>query len=161
MESSKCPLNSLISITTFSAYFVHSWGGTLVWGFWNSTFFVFKNFDCEPRYASFSIFLYSQIDSLFLWLSLCPFFQNKAIAVLNPNLLKFLQYHNRFLRYLQNHVNFFNSAHYSLRAFLIFCSLLCSPCNKIWPRQDRNVLVFVPESWDPCLSSCTNCRLIR
>jgi hypothetical protein len=43
---------------------------------------------------------------LFLHLSLCPFSQNKALGLLNLNLLKFLGYHNRFLRYLQKRLNF-------------------------------------------------------
>jgi hypothetical protein len=69
-------------------------------------FFIFQNFDCEPRYACFSIFLYSETVSLFLHLSFCTFSQNKALGLLNLNLLKFLGYHNRFLRYLQKHVDF-------------------------------------------------------
>jgi hypothetical protein len=38
----------------------------------------------------------------------------------NPNLLKFLGYHNRFLRYLQKHVDFFNSVFYSARTSFDF-----------------------------------------
>jgi hypothetical protein len=99
----------------------------LVWGFWNSTFLIFQNFDSEPRYACFSIFLYPRSVSLFLHLSLCTFSQNKALGMLNPNLLKFLGYHNRFLRYLQKRVNFFNSAFYSARTFLNFSQLFGIP----------------------------------
>jgi hypothetical protein len=99
----------------------------LVWGFWNSTFFIFQNFDCEPRYACFSIFLYLKGVSLFLHLSLFTFSQNKALGQLNPNLLKFLGYHNRFLRYLQKRVNFFNSAFYSARTFFDFLQLFRIP----------------------------------
>jgi hypothetical protein len=92
----------------------------LVWEFWNSTFFIFQSFDLEPRYECFSIFLYPETVSLFLHLSLCIVSQNKALGLLNPNLLKFLGYHNRFLRYLQKHADFFNSAFYSARTFFDF-----------------------------------------
>jgi hypothetical protein len=48
--------------------------------------------------------------SLFWHLSLCTVFQKNALGLLNLNMLKFLGYHNRFLRYLQKRVDFFNSA---------------------------------------------------
>jgi hypothetical protein len=51
------------------------------------------------------------------------FLRNKALGLLNLNLFKFLGYHNRFLRYLQKHVDFFNSAFYSVRNFLDFQQL--------------------------------------
>jgi hypothetical protein len=57
--------------------------------------------------------LYCRDVSLFLHLSLCTFSQNKALGLLNPNLLKFLGYPNWFLRYLQKRVDFFNSAFYN------------------------------------------------
>jgi hypothetical protein len=81
----------------------------LVWGFWNSTFCIFQNFDCKPRYACFSIILYLKDVSLFLHLSLFTYSQNKALGLLNPN-----------LRYLQKRVDFFNSAFYSARTFSDF-----------------------------------------
>jgi hypothetical protein len=64
----------------------------------------------------FNIFYFKDV-SLFLHLSLCTFSWNKALGLLNLNLLKFLEYHNRFLRYLQKHVDFFNSVFYSARNF--------------------------------------------
>jgi hypothetical protein len=67
----------------------------------------------------FNIFFLKAVY-LFLHLSLCPFSQNRALGLLNPNLLKFLGYHNRFLRYLQKRLDFFNSAFYSARTFLNF-----------------------------------------
>jgi hypothetical protein len=40
--------------------------------------------------------------------------------MLNSNLLKFLGYHNPFLRYQQKRVDLFNSAFYSAQTFFDF-----------------------------------------
>jgi hypothetical protein len=89
-------------------------------------FFIFQNFDCKPRYACFSIFLNLKVESLFLHLSLLfyYFFQNKALVLLNPSLLKYLGYHNRFLRYLQKNVDFLTVQFTVGGPFLIFNNFL-------------------------------------
>jgi hypothetical protein len=95
----------------------------------------------------FSIFIYSETVSLFLHLSLCNFSQNKALGLLNPNLLKFLGYHNRFLRYLQTHVDFFNSAFYSVQTFFYFLQLFCILLTiKFDPGRIEMICFLAPES---------------
>jgi hypothetical protein len=97
---------------------------------------------------------------LFLHLFLCTLSQNKALVLLNPNLFKFLGYHNRFLRYLQKRIIFFNNALTVPDLFWFLTTFSYSTCNKIWSGWDRNVLLFAHESWDPWLSSCKICILM-
>jgi hypothetical protein len=47
--------------------------------------------------------------------------------MLNPNLLKFLGYHNWFMRYLQKPVDFLSSVFYRARTFFIFKQLCRIP----------------------------------
>jgi hypothetical protein len=63
----------------------------------NQDMHVYQYFYILEVYPCFCIYLY--VSS-----------QNKALSLLNPNLLKFLGYHNRFLRYLPKLIAFFISA---------------------------------------------------
>jgi hypothetical protein len=48
--------------------------------FWNSTFFVCQDFDCEPRYACFSIILCLNVAFLFYIYNLVILFSVKPLA---------------------------------------------------------------------------------
>jgi hypothetical protein len=80
--------NPLISMTTFFGIFCWQLRRSFGLGILEFHFFIFQNFDCEPKYACFSILLYPETVSLLLHLSLCTFSQNKALGLLNHNLLK-------------------------------------------------------------------------
>jgi hypothetical protein len=99
-------------------------------------FFVFQNFDCEPRYAWFSICLCLNVAFLFLHLSLCYFFLSNAPGLLNPKLFKFLRYLYPFLRYVKR-AYFFLTVRFTVCAhFLKRCNFLVHPLpwNFIWMR---------------------------
>jgi hypothetical protein len=102
-------------MTTFLTYFMDSKRSKCGSGILEFHFFVFQNFDCKPRYAWFSIFLCLNVAFLFLHLSLCYFFLNNALGLLNPNLFKFLRYLYPILRYLKKSLFFSNSVFYSVR----------------------------------------------
>jgi hypothetical protein len=113
--------------------------------------FVFQNFDCEPRYTWFSIFLCLNVAFLFLHLSFCYFFLNNALGLLNPNLFKFFEISLPVPEILKKELIFaFYSAHTLLKNDATFKYI---PCHKIWSGWDRNILFFAPKSWDPCHSS--------
>jgi hypothetical protein len=138
-------------------------------------FFVFQNFDCEPRYSWFSIFLCLNVAFLFSHLSLCYFFLNNALGLLNPNLFKFLRYLYPFLRYIKKELIFSNSEFYSPRTLFETMQLFStSLAIKFDPDEIEIFCFFAPESWDPCHSgskivewlvrkcqSCTNYNLWR
>jgi hypothetical protein len=113
--------------------------------FWNSTFFVFQNFNCEPRYECFSIFLCLNAAFLFLHISLCNFFLIKALGLLIPNLFKLLRYHHQFLRYCKKNLMFFNSAFYSARALFKTMQLFSmSLAIKFDPDEIETFCFFAP-----------------
>jgi hypothetical protein len=102
-------------MTTFLTYFMDTKRSKCGSGILEFHFFLFQNFDCEPRYSWFTIFLCLNVAFLFLHLSLCYFFLNNALGLLNPNLFTFLSYLYPFLRYLTKSLFFCNSAFYSAR----------------------------------------------
>jgi hypothetical protein len=88
--------------------------------------------------------LHLKVESLFLHLSLCT--HNKALGLLNPNLLKFLGYHNWFRGYLQKGVDFFNSVLYSAQTF-DFLQLFHIPLAiQLDPNEIELFSFFAPES---------------
>jgi hypothetical protein len=122
-------INPFYTMTTFLTYFMDSKRSKPGSGILEFHFFVSQNFDCEPRYACFSIFLCLHVAFLFLHLYSYNFFLCKALSTLNPNLFKFLWYHHRFSSYGKKSLIFL-TVHFTVHEhFLKQCNFLVHPWN--------------------------------
>jgi hypothetical protein len=102
--------NPFYTMTTFLTYFMDSKRSKCGSGILEFHFFCFSKFWLRTRYVWFSIFVCLNVAFLFLNLSLCYFFLNNALGLLNPNLFKLLKYLYPFLRYLKR-AYFFLTVH--------------------------------------------------